>query len=105
MFGATTPSVIVGQTGFGAEVESMGARAVELVVVEVEVVDVVAVQIGPLIVLASKVTVAAAWAKTRPLRVAPVCRAVVSATSAVTILPINDVFVPRVAALPILHQT
>lgn len=65
----------------------------------------IAAQVGPEIVLAFNVTVAAACAKTRPFKVAPLFKAVESATLAVTIFPLNAVVVPRVAALPILHHT
>jgi hypothetical protein len=57
---------------------------------------------GPVIVLASSVTVAADSPKTRPFKVAPVFKAVVPSWA--IIVPINDVVVSRVAELPILHQ-
>ena len=60
---------------------------------------------GPEMVLPFNTTVAAACAKIRPFKVAPEFMAVVSATLAVTIFPMNEVFEPRVAALPILHHT
>ena len=73
---------------------------------EVEVVVVVATEhTGPEMVLPFNTTVAAACAKIRPFKVAPEFMAVVSATLAVTIFPMNEVFEPRVAALPILHHT
>ncbi len=58
--------------------------------------------VGPEIVFAFSVTVPADNARTRPFKVAPVLRAVVPFWA--TMVPINDVVVPRVAELPILHQ-
>jgi hypothetical protein len=62
-----------------------------------------AAHVGPVMVLAFKVTVPADSAKTRPFRVAPVFKAVVPFCA--MIVPINDVVVPRVAELPIRHHT
>ena len=59
--------------------------------------------VGPVIVLAFKVTVPADRAKTRPFKVAPLFNAVVPFWA--MIVPINDVVVPRVAELPTLHHT
>lgn len=73
------------------------------VVVVVVVVGVVAAHVGPEIVLASNVTVPAACAKTRPFKVAPVCKAVTPLSA--KIFPMNEVVVLRVAELPILHHT
>jgi len=77
------------------------------VVVVAEVVVVVAevAHTGPVMVLSSSVTVAAVSAKTRPFKVAPVSKAVVSATLLAIIVPIKAVVVPSVAALPTLHHT
>jgi hypothetical protein len=79
---------------------------VELVVVVAELVVVVSgtVHVGPVMVLASNLRVPAVPTKTRPFKVALVFREVVSATFDVKIFPSNEVNVPRVAAVPILHH-
>lgn len=59
--------------------------------------------VGPVMVLAFSVTVAADSPRTRPSKVAPVFKAVVPFCA--IIVPINEVVVPRVAELPILHHT
>lgn len=61
-----------------------------------------AVHVGPVIVLASRVTVPASCAKTRPFKVAPVCKAVVPLRA--KIFPLKAVVEPRVAELPTLHH-
>jgi hypothetical protein len=65
--------------------------------------ELVVAQVGPVIVLASSVTVPADSAKTRPSRVAPVSRAVTPFCA--IIVPINEVVVPKVAELPTRHHT
>ena len=60
-------------------------------------------QVGPLIVLASSVNVPADNTKTRPFKVAPVFKAVTPFCA--SIVPMNEVVVPRVAELPIRHHT
>ena len=67
------------------------------------VVVVVVVHVGPLMMLESNVSVPAACTKIRPFKVAPVCIAL-TPLSART-FPMNDVVVPRVTELPILHHT
>lgn len=66
-------------------------------------VGVAAAHVGPVIVLAFSVTVPADCAKTRPFKVAPVCKAVTPLSA--KIFPMNEVVVSRVAELPILHHT
>ncbi len=61
-----------------------------------------AAQVGPLIVLAFKVTVLAASPTIRPSTVAPAFRAVVPLRA--KRFPLNEVVVSRVAELPTLHQ-
>lgn len=61
------------------------------------------VQVGPVIVLASSVTVPADNAKNRPFMDAPVFIALTPFCE-ITV-PLNAVVVSRVAELPILHQT
>ena len=61
------------------------------------------VHVGPVIVLAFNVTVAAASPKNRPFKVAPVFIALTPFCD-ITV-PINEVVVSRVVELPILHQT
>jgi hypothetical protein len=63
----------------------------------------VVAHVGPVMVLASSVTVAADSAKNRPFKVAPVFIAL--APFCDITVPINDVVVSRVVELPILHQT
>jgi hypothetical protein len=70
---------------------------------KVGVTTVVAAQVGPLMTLASNVNVPADNVKTRPFKVAPVSRAVTPFCA--IIVPINEVVVPSVAELPILHHT
>lgn len=88
---------------------ALGNDGVDVVVVVLApgVVDpgvgVAAAHVGPVIVLASSVTVPADCAKTRPFKVAPVCRAVTPLSA--KIFPMNEVVVLRVAELPILHHT
>ena len=60
-------------------------------------------QVGPLIVLASNVTVPADKVKILPFRTAPVFKALIPFWA--IIVPINEVVVPRVAELPTRHQT
>jgi hypothetical protein len=60
-------------------------------------------QVGPLIVLASSVTVPADKAKILPFRTAPVFKALMPFWA--IIVPINEVVVPRVTELPTRHQT
>lgn len=61
------------------------------------------VHVGPVIVLASSVTVPADSAKNRPFRVALVFIALTPFCE-ITV-PLNAVVVPRVVELPILHHT
>jgi hypothetical protein len=60
-------------------------------------------QVGPVMELASSVTVPAESANTLPFKVAPVSSAVTPFWA--IIVPINEVVVPKVAELPILHHT
>jgi hypothetical protein len=98
--------VVVVVVGLVVVVVGLVVVVVELVVVVAELVVVVSgvAHVGPVMVLESNVRVPADPTKTRPFKVAPVFRAVVSATSCTKIFPSNEVFVPRVAALPILHH-
>lgn len=64
---------------------------------------VVVVQVGPVIVLSSKVTLAPDSAKNRPFKVAPVCMALTPVCDKT--VPMNEVVVKRVVELPTLHQT
>ena len=59
--------------------------------------------VGPLMVLESSVSVPAACPKIRPFKVAPVCMALTPFSA--KIFPMNEVVVPRVTELPILHHT
>ena len=64
---------------------------------------VVAEHTGPVIVLASKVTVPGSCANRRPFKEAPVFIALTPLSA--KILPIKEVVVARVAELPIRHHT
>lgn len=97
-------SMISGTVVIGEAIHSLLVDEDELEEDEVELAAVEEAQ-AKLMVLPAKVTVWAAWAKTRPFKVALVPKAVVSATSATTIFPIKEVVDPSVAALPILHHT
>jgi hypothetical protein len=92
-------SIMIGATTWGLRVGQAEEDELE---VELEPEP---AHVGPVIVLPFNVTVAAACDKIRPFNVAPAFMAVVSATLAVTTFPLNEVVVPKVAALPILHHT
>ena len=64
---------------------------------------VVVVQVGPVIMLSSKDTLAPDSAKNRPFKVAPVCIALAPVCDKT--VPMNEVVVARVVELPTLHQT